>query len=469
MLDRDIRAAALTLARKGRGLRVIAKALGISRNSVKKILESGEADVPPLQRLERLDPHVERIRELYANCKGNLVRVHEELRAEGIDAAYPTLTSFCRRNEIGQKPKQPAGEYHFKPGQEMQHDTSPHDVEVGGRVRRLQCASLILCYSRRQYAQLYPRWTRFEARVFLTEAVQYLGGTAEQCMLDNSTVIMIGGTGKDAVPAPEMKALADRFDFKFVSHEVGDADRSGRVERPFHHIENNFYAGRTFADLATLNQQLRDWCDANFERFRKRLGASPRDLYVVEQPVLNPLPAYISEPYDLHRRRVDVEGYVNLHTNRYSVAAKHIGQHLEVREGIDRIRLFDGHRLVGEHAKEEHGARVRRMLPEHRGQWGNRSSSRPRSAEESLLRSQGAELAALIDALQKHYGGRGLKGVRRLHKLWTDYPTDALQSAVSVALQHGLIDLGRIEQMVLRRIAGDFFRLPTEDKECEDE
>lgn len=40
--------------------------------------------------------------------------------------------------------------------------------------------------------------------------------------------------------------------------------------------------------------------------------------------------------------------------------------------------------------------------------------------------------------------------------------------AVEVALRHGLIDLERIERMVLRRIAGDFFRLPT-DAEPEDE
>lgn len=465
MLDRDIRAAVLTLAKQGRGVRAIARAAGISRNSVKKVLESGEAEVPPLARSERLDPHLALVRELHASCKGNLVRVHEELLAEGVGVGYPTLTSFCRRNGIGRKLKVAAGEYSFAPGEEMQHDTSPHDVEVGGRLRRLQCASLILCYSRRQYAQVYPRWMRFEARVFLSEALQYLGGAAGRCMLDNSTVIMIGGTGKDAVPAPALAALSDRFVFDFVAHEVGDADRSGRVERPFHHIENNFYAGRTFADLADLNEQLRAWCGRNNQRHRKRLGASPMDLYAVELPALNPLPAYVPEVYALHRRRVDIEGYVNLHTNRYSVAAEHIGKHLEAREGIDRVRLFDGHRLVAEHVKEEYGARLRRMLPEHRGQRRGRQPVRARGPEEVLLRGQAPEFTALVDALQKRYGGRAVKAVRRLHKLWTDYPTEALRGAVSVALAHGLIDLGRIERMVLRRIAGDFFRLPTDDED----
>jgi hypothetical protein len=31
-----------------------------------------------------------------------------------------------------------------------------------------------------------------------------------------------------------------------MAHQPGDKNRSGRVERPFHYIENNFYPGRTF-------------------------------------------------------------------------------------------------------------------------------------------------------------------------------------------------------------------------------
>lgn len=280
---------------------------------------------------------------------------------------------------------------------------------------------------------------------------------------------MVGGTGKDAIPAPALAALGDRFGFELVAHELGDADRSARVERPFHHIENNFYAGRTFADIPDLNAQFRAWCDRNNRRYRKRLGASPMELFAAELPALKQLPVHIPEVYDLHRRRVDVEGYVSLHTNRYSVEPEHIGKHLEVREGVERVRFFDGHRLVAEHVKDKFGARQRCTLPEHRGLRRRRLKPRPPSAEETLLRSQGPELAELIGALQKRYGGRGVKAVRRLHKLWLDYPTEPLRGAISVALEHGLTDLGRIEKIVLRRIAGDFFRLPTHDDEEDDD
>ena len=468
MIDLDVRTAILALARKGQGIKTIARWLGVSKNTVKKVIRNGQAEVPPLERAEQLDAHLAQVREIHGRCKGNLVRVHEELEREGIRVAYATLTAFCRRRGIGSKPKPRAGQYTFVCGEEMQHDTSPHDVEVGGRARRLQCASVVLCYSRKQYAQVYPRWRRFEARVFLTEGLQWLGGSAGRCMLDNSTVIMVGGTGKDAVAAPEMKALADRFDFTFVAHELGDANRSGRVERPFHYIEHNFYPGRTFTDLADLNAQLRVWCETNFHRYRKRLQASPAELFAAEQPHLKPLPGHIPEVYELHSRRVDIEGYVNLHTNRYSVDDALIGRRVEVRETVTRVRIFDGHRLAEVHDKLADGARTRRTLPKHRGA-AYRHRPRPPTDQERLLRAQGPELGALIDALRQRHGGRAVKAVRRLMRIWTDYPTETVREAVSIALEFGLTDLARIERMVLRRIAGDFFQLPIDDEESADD
>jgi hypothetical protein len=42
------------------------------------------------------------------------------------------------------------------------------------------------------------------------------------------------------VPVPEMVAFGERFGFEFAAHEIGDANRSARVERPFRFIEGNF-------------------------------------------------------------------------------------------------------------------------------------------------------------------------------------------------------------------------------------
>jgi hypothetical protein len=45
--------------------------------------------------------------------------------------------------------------------------------------------------------------------------------------------------------------------------------------------------------------------------------------------------------------------------------------------------------------------------------------------------------------------------------MYLDYPLEALtQVVVEKALPYGLIDLERIERMVLRQLAGEYFRLP---------
>lgn len=470
MRDLDTRRAVLDLKARGLGVRAIARTLRVSRNFVRSVVASGVAEVPGIERAEILAPHLDTLRALYAECRGNRVRVWEEARKQGIAASYQGLTAFLRRQGIGVKHRQPAGRYHFGPGEEMQHDTSPHDVEIGGKVRRVECASLVLCYSRMIFARVYPVWNRFHARVFLTEALVSLGGAARRCMLDNSSVIIAHGTGKNAVAAPEMVALGERFGFVFAAHELGDANRSARVERPFDYIERNFYAGRRFSDLVDLNTQLAAWCEDVNRRFRRHLGARPIELLAAEKVHLRPLPLYVPEVYELHQRTVDVEGFVCLHHNRYEVRPELIGRRVEVRETKDRVRIFYGTKEVALHPRAEPGLEKRVPLPD------RPERRRAKRQEESLreeveLRAAGAELGEMVAKLRAHHGGRAVRPIRQLHRLYLDYPTEALGQTVRRALDYGLTDLVRIERMLLRQIAGEYFRLlpPTREDDDDDD
>src|SRR3954451_8768269 len=336
MLSQAQRTTILELNTKQVSKREIARVMGISRVAVRKVLRSNSNAVPELHRTEKAEPHRQQILELFEQCKGNLVRVHEELLAGGAKLSYTALTAFCRRHGIGQTPAVPVGRYHFDPGVEMQHDTSPHDLEVGGRKYRAQTASAVLCYSRLLLFQIYPAFQRFDCKVFLTDALKYMGGVPGRVMIDNTHVVVLRGTGSEMTPVAEMEAFAERFGFRFVAHERGDANRSARVERPFWFIENNFLAGRTFSDWDDLNQQARQWCDRVNGTYKKHIRAVPRELFATERRHLKPLPAWIPEVYRLHQRTVDVEGYVSLHVVRYSVPISWIGRRVEVRESRDR-------------------------------------------------------------------------------------------------------------------------------------
>jgi len=156
MLSQAQRTTILELHAQQVSKREIARVLGISRAAVRKVLRANSATVPEVARTEKAEPYRRQILELFERCQGNLVRVHEELVAGGAELSYQALTGFCRRHGIGQAPKVAAGEYHFAPGEEMQHDTSPHEAELGGKKRKVQTASAVLCYSRMLFFQCYP-------------------------------------------------------------------------------------------------------------------------------------------------------------------------------------------------------------------------------------------------------------------------------------------------------------------------
>jgi hypothetical protein len=432
---------------------------------VKQILRSGSETVPKLSRPDCLSTHLDVVRALFASCEGNVVRVQEELLKKDIEIPYSTLTAACRRYGLGVEgalTKRPHGHYTFLPGEEMQHDTSPHRVKIAGVYRMLQCASLWLGYSTMSYAQCYPRFNRLYCKTFLTESVQFFEGACEQCTVDNTHLVVLRGTGPDAVIVPEMVAFAKRFGFKFVPHLKGDANRSGGVERRFHYIENNFYKGRTFSSLQDLNQQFRVWCDEKNRTFRKHLQVKPIELFRLERTQLKPLPPHIPEVYQLHSRIVDLTGYVHVHTNAYSMPCEFIGKTVEIRESIDAIRIYYKHQQIAVHERQEEGLYRRSTLPEHRcsEQWKRFTRHPPAIPEENALRAGGEELRLMLDAIKKKHSGRGVRAIRQLHRMFLDYPEEPLREALRSALAFGLTDLGRLEQMVLKQIAGDFFRLP---------
>ena len=463
MLSQSQRTAILELHAKQVSRREIARVLQLSRQSVRKVLKANSTSVPQIQRPEKAEPYRDQILELVASCKGNLVRVHEELVADGAALSYQALTGFCRKHGIGQTPIVPAGQYHFEPGEEMQHDTSPHDVVVDGKKYKAQTASAVLCYSRMLFFQINPTFQRFDCKVFLTDAFRYVGGACERVMIDNTHVVVLRGTGREMIPVPEMDAFAERFGFRFAAHAIRDANRKGRVERPFSFIENNFLAGRAFTSWSDLNAQARQWCDRVNATYKKHIRAVPRELFAIERLHLKPLPAWIPDVYRMHQRIVDVEGYVSVHSIRYSVPVAWIGRRVEVRETRDKLEIeLDARRIVT-HTRMLTPFPQRITLSEHRpprGEGVKRSDPHP---EEQALIETAPEIALYVAALKQKGRKVVALALRQLLRLLREYPRDAFLAAVQEAARYGLYDLDRLERMILRRIARDYFLLGDDD------
>ena len=189
------------------------------------------------------------------------------------------------------------------------------------------------------------------------------------------------------------------------------------------------------------------------------MHASRRDLFAAERPTLKPLPIWVPEVYALHQRIVDLEGYVSVHTNRYSVPYKLqlIGRRVEVRETKDRILIYDGPREIAGHQRVMEPSDRHVTEPSHRPPRGEgQKLHRDHPLEEIELLRLAPELSSYIAALKAR---RGILALRGLLRLVRDYPRPPLCAAVRTAETYGLYDIARLERMVLRQIADDYFLL----------
>jgi hypothetical protein len=279
-------------------------------------------------------------------------------------------------------------------------------------------------------------------------------------LIDNTHVVVLQGTGRSMIPVPEMENFAERFGFQWRAHAVGNANRKAIGERSFRHFETNFLAGRTFSDWNHLNQEAREWCDRVNRSYKRHLRARPIELFAVEKTRLQPLPLWIPQPQLLHHRHVDVEGYVSLSTNRYSVPVTWIGRRVQVRETWETVEIELGHEPPVIHQRVIDPIAKRITLPEHRLARGQGRKRKGPPPEEKILAEKVPELGGYITDLKKKGRKQTILALRQLLRMVREYPRKSLLEALEVASHYGLYDLDRVERMVLQRIASDYFQLP---------
>jgi transposase len=469
ILTQETQQAILSLFQRGVQIRQISQILKISRNTVRRVIRGKWQGRP--QRPSSYEELFPILRELFSRSKGNVVRVQEILESEyGRNIPYTTLTRMVRNLDLREDKKNArSGTYQFGPGQEMQHDTSPHPVLLGERKVKAQCAGLVLGYSKKLFLQYYPTFTRFEARVFLDAAFRFMEGTCPRCIIDNTSVLVAHGSGPTAEIAPELERFGQMFQVQFIAHAVGDVDRKAKMERNFAYAENNFLAGRSFTDWQDLNEQAKRWCqDVANQKVKRSLGMSPEAAYLMEKPHLTPLPPYLPPVYQTFYRTVDVEGFAQVDTNRYSVPERLVGKEVEVHKLWDRIEVFFKNQKVADHPRLLDKRETRVTAPGHHAPFSRERAHKGPSVEEKALVGQQPWLDPFVKEIKRRSGGRGVRSMRRLLDLRRTYPPEAFEKAVAEALRYGLYDLSRLEQMILSQVQGDFFNIDEDEEDEED-
>ena len=95
------------------------------------IQQKGEMPVHTRKDKIQVDPDL--LKRLYQECDGYAERVHEKLvEDEGIQIQYSTLTRLLRELGLSRSQEPRCERVPDEPGAEMQHDTSPYWILLGG-------------------------------------------------------------------------------------------------------------------------------------------------------------------------------------------------------------------------------------------------------------------------------------------------------------------------------------------------
>ncbi|MBC3802959.1 hypothetical protein GH808_00685 [Acetobacterium fimetarium] len=148
-------AAVQKVYKQSKSKRATADILGISRNTVKKLL--GLSEPPKYQRSEygtKIDQYREKIIEWRCEpYRFNGTRIFRELRKKGYQGSIGPIYRFLRKvdedmdDHISRKA---TVRHESPPGDQAQFDWSEYEVIIGGRYRKVYCFAMILAASRKK-------------------------------------------------------------------------------------------------------------------------------------------------------------------------------------------------------------------------------------------------------------------------------------------------------------------------------
>ncbi|MBF0245376.1 MAG: helix-turn-helix domain-containing protein [Planctomycetes bacterium] len=451
MLNAEQRDTIMVLHRMGESVRSIAGRLACNRKTVARVIDTGGA---PTQRrpqdLPQLDE--ERLRALHAECGGWMQRMHEKLTEEqGVCIAYSTLTQRCRELGLARKTSKTSRSWHVEtePGEEMQHDTSPYTVRLGKDSVKVVASILYLRYSKVRYLRFYLRFRRYEMKCFLHEALMHFGCCAQVCIIDNTNLARLCGSGAGATIHPEMEAFSRRYGYSFLCHEIGHSDRKAGNERSFWTTETNFLPGRTFTSLSDLNAQALKWATVRLPRRpHSKSRVIPAELFEVERNHLLPIAPDFPGPMRYLPRKVDAYGCVELDSNSFWVPGERRGQ-VQVVEHPGHFEIYQGCELLMSYPKPAQDVRRTRFDPEGVDtRPPRRMRTRPTRMEEDELRALGRAAADYLDfILTEAKGVRASNLIRLVHGLSRQIGSELFLRTIERALLYRITDIAVIENI----------------------
>jgi transposase len=336
-------------------VKVIARVVGCSKNTVKKALAAEE---PPAYRRQRrgsvVDAVEPRIRELLQACPTTPATVIAE-RLEW-RCSIRTLSTRVAELRPVYLPPDPVSRTSYLAGEIAQCDFwfPPIKLPVGfGQTRtaiQLPVLTMITGYARwasallvpsRRPADLYAGWWRL---------LQQLGAVPRVLVWDGEAAV-----GRWRARQPELTAACQGFrgvlGTKVLICKPADPEAKGIIERLHDYLERSFLPGRSFTSPLDFNTQLQAWLGIANQRPKRSLGCAPADRIAADRAAMLALPPVPPSAGWEMSLRLPRDHYVRLDSNDYSVHPSAVGRRILVRADLDRVRVWCEGGLVADHIR----------------------------------------------------------------------------------------------------------------------
>jgi transposase len=351
---------------RGRSIKEIARELHISRNTVRKIVRSGETaftyerSVQPQPRLGRWRNDLDRM--LATNVarasrdRLTLLRIFEDLRGLGYEGGYDAVRRYAatwRRRESAAA----AAAFvplSFAPGEAYQFDWSHEVVLINGTTVTVKVAHVRLCHSRMLFVRAYPRETQemvFDAH---DRAFAFFKGACTRGIYDNmKTAVDVIFVGRERAYNRRFQQMCSHYLVDPVACTPASGWEKGQVENQVGTVRQRFFAPRLrVKSYDELNAWLLDRCVA-WAKAQPHPEVRDRTIWEVfeaERPSLvpyaGPFDGFHSVPASPSKTCL-----VRFDNNKYSVLASAVGRPVEIRAYADRIELRQDGRVVGRHRR----------------------------------------------------------------------------------------------------------------------
>lgn len=449
MIEADKRRAIFLLHEAGMSLRAIARRLGVGRNTVRAVIAQG-GEMPQSIRKDKQEIDPELLRSLHKQCEGRVQRMHEKLtEEEGVEVSYSTLTRMLRELGITRAPRGRCHRVPDEPGAEMQHDTTLYTIRLGDKIHKITASVLYLRYSKRRYLKFYRGFNRFQMKCFLHEALTFWGCSAPACIIDNTNLARLRGTGQAAVIVPEMESFARQYGFTFHCHEIGHANRKAGEERSFWTVETNFLPGRTFQSLEDLNEQGLQWAGERMEhRPQGKAGLIPAQAFEHEQAYLVDLVPHLPAPYRIDKRGTDQYGYISFKANFYWVPGTG-REEVQILEYAASLKIYRYRELLAQYPLPADGVKNEKFSPpgQPKPPHGPNNRKQPAREEEARLRAMAPSVAAYLDWVLARKGLGRHRFLRALLALSRRMTSELFIRTIARAARYRIEDIETIERI----------------------